>query len=75
VADAILVLNAGSSSLKFSLFLQDNDAPVLTLRGPMQFHRTNQGCVRFLRRMFAVTRRCHGRMLAVTRRNSLPAAS
>ena len=36
MADAILVLNAGSSSLKFSLFLQDNDAPALTLRGQIE---------------------------------------
>jgi acetate kinase len=33
MADAILVVNAGSSSIKFSLFVASGDAPALALRG------------------------------------------
>lgn len=36
MADAILVLNAGSSSLKFSLFEVDTGAPVLVERGQLE---------------------------------------
>jgi acetate kinase len=36
MADAILVLNAGSSSLKFSLFEIDSGAPVLVERGQLE---------------------------------------
>ncbi|MEO8509150.1 MAG: acetate/propionate family kinase, partial [Betaproteobacteria bacterium] len=36
MADAILVLNAGSSSLKFSLFEIDTGAPVLVERGQLE---------------------------------------
>jgi acetate kinase len=40
VADAILVLNAGSSSLKFSVFL-DRERPELLLRGQVEGLRTH----------------------------------
>ena len=33
MADAIAVLNAGSSSVKFSLFAQERDGPVVVARG------------------------------------------
>jgi len=36
MADAIVVLNAGSSSVKFSLFTLEDDAPVLRLRGQIE---------------------------------------
>jgi len=36
MADAILVLNAGSSSLKFSLFALDDGPPTLQLRGQVE---------------------------------------
>jgi acetate kinase len=36
MADAIVVLNAGSSSVKFSLFTLEDDAPVLKLRGQIE---------------------------------------
>jgi acetate kinase len=36
MADAIVVLNAGSSSLKFSLFLLEDASPALRLRGQVE---------------------------------------
>ncbi|MCC7215596.1 MAG: acetate/propionate family kinase [Burkholderiales bacterium] len=41
MADAILVLNAGSSSLKFSLFEIDGGAPLLVQRGQLEGLTTN----------------------------------
>lgn len=41
MADAILVLNAGSSSLKFSLFEIDGGAPALVQRGQLEGLTTN----------------------------------
>jgi len=36
VSDAILVLNAGSSSIKYSVFVEDRGAPELYLRGQLE---------------------------------------
>jgi acetate kinase len=36
MADAILVVNAGSSSIKFSVFVERGGTPVLTLRGQIE---------------------------------------